>query len=311
VSSKVTAIIPTYNYARFLPRAIDSVLAQTYAPIEVLVVDDGSTDDTPEVLARYGERVRVMRLQNGGVSRARNTGIGAARTDFVAMLDADDWWDQEKIARQMALLEREPSLSIVGCGIRWSGPTHPIVEWRAPLPQQGRAGDLRAIATRRFMVGGSNSGLLARRRLFDEVGLFDTALFAAEDWDMWLRIGAEHGIGNVPEPLTNIYVHGEGRFRNAARVEESQWRVYEKAVRAWPDVLDGKTRRQMRALILADAGGELVDAGNVEGAFRKYWASLFAWPLPLFPMRYRPTLSVTAKLARQKLQAAAGGGGNK
>src|SRR5579883_2718722 len=94
----VSVVIPTYNYGHFLGRALASVFAQTYAPIECIVVDDGSTDDTPAVLAQYGDRVRVIKRQRGGPAAARNAGVEAAKGEFVAFLDADDWWAKDKIA---------------------------------------------------------------------------------------------------------------------------------------------------------------------------------------------------------------------
>ena len=88
----ISVIIPTYNYARFLAEAIDSALGQSYAPLEIIVVDDGSTDATSEVLAAYGDRIRVLRQKNQGVAMARNAGIAAARGDYLAFLDSDDAW---------------------------------------------------------------------------------------------------------------------------------------------------------------------------------------------------------------------------
>jgi glycosyltransferase involved in cell wall biosynthesis len=310
VSLSVTAIVPTYNYAHFVSRAIESVLAQTYTPIECLVVDDGSTDETPAVLARFGARIRVVRKQNAGLSAARNAGIAVAQGELVGLLDADDWWEPEKIARQVALFDVRPALAAVGCGVRWQRPAgsaeraHPT--WRAPAPLGTQADNLRAIAVRKLTIGGSGSGLLARRAIFEQVGPFDTSLRAAEDWDMWLRIAARHLIDNVPEPLTNIFEHRTGMFRKARLMEENQWRVYEKAIAAWPDVLDWRTRRQMRALILSAAGDEFVGAGDLDQAVRRYWASVWAWPLPL-SWRFRPMALATARVARNRLLRRGGG----
>src|SRR5437773_3781756 len=112
----VSVVIPTYNYARYLPEAIDSALAQTHAPLEVIVVDDGSTDDTPRVLAVYGDRIRVIRQANRGPGAARNTGIAAARGEYVGFLDADDVWLPRKLELQMARFEADQGLGLVHCG---------------------------------------------------------------------------------------------------------------------------------------------------------------------------------------------------
>jgi glycosyltransferase involved in cell wall biosynthesis len=293
----VSAVIPTYNYARFVGRAIDSVLAQSHAPIECIVVDDGSTDDTPGVLARYGDRIRAIRQVNRGLSAARNAGIGAARGEYVALLDADDVWKPAKIARQLEVLERDPDLGAVGCGLELTGETAApravaVRPFTPDLPAR-----LRRVAVRDFWVEGSGSGALVPRRVFEAVGLFDEELRGAEDWDMWLRIAARFRIANVPEILVSISRHGTGTFRNADKMERAQWKVYEGAIARWPEVLDARTRRRMRALILADAGGEYLGAREYAKALERYVASLREWPLD--PWRW----NVVAKLALRRLRA--------
>ncbi|QQS12085.1 MAG: glycosyltransferase family 2 protein [Rhodospirillales bacterium] len=109
----VTALINTYNYGRFLPLAIDSVLAQTYPDIEIVVVDDGSTDDTPEVLARYGDRLRAIRTENGGQAHAFNTGFAAAGGELLMLLDADDLWLPTKVERMVALAAARPEAALL------------------------------------------------------------------------------------------------------------------------------------------------------------------------------------------------------
>lgn len=112
-SPLVTALINTYNYARYLPFAINSVLAQTYRNIEIIVVDDGSTDHTPEVLALYGDRIRVIRTQNGGQGHAFNVGIPAAHGELIMMLDADDVWLPEKVETMVKLAARNPEAGML------------------------------------------------------------------------------------------------------------------------------------------------------------------------------------------------------
>jgi glycosyltransferase involved in cell wall biosynthesis len=110
----VSVVIPCFNYGRFLPEAVDSVLSQGVTDLEVIIVDDGSTDETPEVVARLTDpRIRAYRFQNGGNSAARNHGIELARGEFLAFLDADDRWLPGKLERQLALLEAEPGVGMV------------------------------------------------------------------------------------------------------------------------------------------------------------------------------------------------------
>lgn len=276
----VSAVIPTYNYGRFVARAVESVLRQTWQPLECVVVDDGSTDDTADILRQFDGRITVVRQRNAGLAAARNAGIEAATGSFIAFLDADDEWHAAKIEAQVALMLRCPDVGAVGCGRLHLDAAGNVLEEIAGIPQHdSRDAVLRGIALRRFWIGGSGSGAMVRRSVFEAVGLFDTQLTAAEDWDMWLRIAAACDIDNVPEILTSIYRHGTGTFRNTRKMETNQWRVYDKAVAAWPDVLTPAVRRQMRALILADAAGESIGAGEVGAALRYYRRSIGTWPL--------------------------------
>src|SRR5690242_13247080 len=115
----VSVIIPTYNGTAFLRETIDSALAQTYPAVEVIVVDDGSTDDTAAVIAEYGDRIKGIAQANSGTSAARNTGIRASSGDYIAFLDHDDLWAPIKLARQMRVLRDHPELGMVYAGIRF------------------------------------------------------------------------------------------------------------------------------------------------------------------------------------------------
>lgn len=275
----VSAVIPAYNYARFVCRAVDSVLAQTYPHLECIVVNDGSTDNTLEVLAPYGDRIRVITQKNAGLAAARNTGVKNARGEYIAFLDADDWWRPEKIAKQMELAEKRPELGAIGTTWeRVDGDLKHLSTRVPPRPTDDRATNVRGIACRTIWLGGSGSGVLARRDVFDEVGLFDESMRAAEDIDMWLRIARRYPIANVEELLTTLCWHGTGTFRNAVLMEENQWKVYHKVTAAWPEIFDAKAKRKYRATILADAGGEYIGAGDAGMAMKKYLDSLKEWP---------------------------------
>lgn len=289
----VSAIIPTYNYGHFVARAIDSVLAQTYSPIECIVVDDGSSDDTRQVLEGYGDRIRAIHQVNRGPSAARNNGIAAARGRYLGFLDADDVWKPRKIERQLEMLEADAETGAVGCAVELvaEGGAPRAVQPRPTTPQLPER--LRRVAVRDHWVEGSGSGALVPRTVLDAVGGFDEEMRAAEDWDLWLRIAARYRIGNVPEILLTIFRHGTGSFRNAEKVEHFQWKVYQAAIARWPDLLDGRTRRRMRALIHADAGGEYRFAGDQGEALRRYLDSLREWPLDA--MRWKIVANLLAR----------------
>lgn len=276
----VSAVIPTYNYAHFVADAIESALAQTYRPLEVIVVDDGSTDDTRSVLERYAGRIVAIRKPNGGLSSARNAGIKAARGVCVAILDADDIWMPDKIERQMALLREHPEAGAIGCGAELVDAQGRLKEVKLfPAPSGTRLERLRAVLLRQQWVGGSGSGALIPVTMLDRVGLFDEQLSAAEDWDMWLKLVAEGPVFNVPAPLVRIRQHHTGTFRNAQKMERNQWVVFDRQMQRWAEGVDAGTRRRARALILSDSASERAFAGNHWAAVLRCVQSLGNWPL--------------------------------
>jgi glycosyltransferase involved in cell wall biosynthesis len=227
----ISVIIPAYNYARYLAEAIDSVLAQTYPVLEVIVVDDGSTDDTPGVLAAYANRIRAIRQQNLGVSAARNTGISAARGEYVAFLDADDVWQPSKLDAQMARFDADPSLGLVHCGAEsFDDKGKTIHFWRDGM--QGRV----AINILRLepVIAAPSSNIVVPRRVAEEIGGFDTRMSGSEDWDFAYRVAARYEIGFTPEPLVRYRIHGGGSHWNIAAMEKGMLLALQKAF-ALPD----------------------------------------------------------------------------
>jgi glycosyltransferase involved in cell wall biosynthesis len=295
MSARVSAIIATYNYGRFLPRAIDSVLAQTYPHIECVVTDDGSTDETQDVLKRYAGRVRVLQQPHGGVSAARNTAIDASRGDYVAFLDGDDWWHPTKIEKQVALLEQRPELGCVGCGLEHVTPDGHVDRIAGRPNHDTQMQTLRNIAVRRFWIQGSCSGAVIRRSLLERIGPFDQTLAAAEDWDMWLRVASVANVDNLPEVLVSIDRHGTGVFRDGRLVEDSQWRVYRYAAARWPHVLTAADQRQMRAMILGDRARE---SRQYADALAYCLRSLKEWPFNRRRLREAVVLGVRTSINR-------------
>lgn len=276
---RIAAVIPTFNYGRFLPRALESAQRQTRPPDEILVVDDGSTDDTAQVLASFGSSIRVMQTPRVGVSVARNRGWRAVDAELIALLDADDNWRPTKLERQLEVMAEYPEVIAVGCGNRILDPNGRELMVRFyPNPSRDRAERLRQIATRKAWVGSSNSGVLVRRSVLEQVGGFDENLAAAEDWDLWLRLAALGEIRNVHDVLSEIHFHRTGTFRGSPVMERSQWQVFEKMCATWPEEMDDRTRRQARAMILRDAAGECMHNMDRRGAARRLAASLWNWP---------------------------------
>ncbi|HAA02250.1 MAG TPA: glycosyl transferase, partial [Syntrophobacteraceae bacterium] len=194
----VSVIIPTYNRAALVLEAVASVLLQKIADrdLEIIVVDDGSEDDTGEQLQPLLSRIRYVRQEHAGVSRARNTGIQLAHGKWLAFLDSDDLWVADKLPRQLRYLASHPELQICQTeeiwmrnGLRWNPKNH----HRKP---SGRC--FEALLERCLV---SPSAVVLHRNLLEQVGNFDENLPACEDYDLWLRIGWRHPIGLLPEPL--------------------------------------------------------------------------------------------------------------
>ena len=193
----VSVIIPTHNYAEYLPEALQSVLDQDYPLVQVIVVDDGSTDDTAAAVAPFVERgVEYVFQENQGPGPARNEGIRRARGELIAFLDADDSWLPDKIARQVAFLEAHPELGLVGCaGFDCDSDLQPTGLRVAPNIESEMV--FERLLVRNFV---QPSGVLVRKQCLDTVGEFKNMRFG-EDWDLWLRIARLFPIGFVQEPL--------------------------------------------------------------------------------------------------------------
>ena len=221
----VSVVIPTYNAARYVGAAVDSVLGQTFRDVEVVVVDDGSTDDTAAVLSRYGQPVRYLRQENSGVSAARNRGIQESIGRYVAFLDADDTWFPEKLDRQIAALESSSQY-------RACYSAHVIcTEALAPLAVQRsvRHGSALEDLLLRGNVVGTPSSVLCDRSLFSIVERFDPRLSQCADWDMWVRLATATEFLYLDEPLVTYRQHGSNMSADPALLERDSTRVLEKA----------------------------------------------------------------------------------
>ena len=201
----VTAIIPTYNMGRFLPQAVESVLSQSYPNVEVQIVDDGSSDDTPSVVRQWdgNPRVRVHRQANGGLSCARNQAIALSRGKFIALLDADDIWVPDKLALQMPLFRGRPEVGVVYSDYqRMDAEARPMATPPTRM-HRGRISDL--LLVENFV---SASTTVVRRECFERFGGFDTGLRTGEDYEMWLRLSVHYQFDFIPQPTLRYRIWG-------------------------------------------------------------------------------------------------------
>jgi len=216
----VSVIIPTYNRKEFLARAIDSVLSQTCRDFELLIVDDGSTDGTDEFVASYGNAVRYLYQDNLGAAAARNTGIKAARHDLLAFLDSDDSFAPEKLAVQGAAMAAHPEYLVSHTDEVWYRRGR-LLNQRNKHAREG--GDIFRRCLELCAVGMST--VMARRKLFDELGLFDERLVCCEDYDLWLRASIRFPFLLVPEPFTIKDGGREDQLSQIHRVGMDRYRI--------------------------------------------------------------------------------------
>lgn len=211
----VSIIIPTHNRGEWLRDAVDSALAQTWPAVEVIVVDDGSTDGTAGLLAAYQDRVRVVHQDNQGVSAARNHGLGLAQGQYVTFLDDDDLIFPEKIAKQMTWLQKNPSC-------RWVHSRYWMVDSdKRPLTRVGLLPEgevLTKLVCQNFLWMGAP---LMEKELVTQAGGFNPRYSAAADFELWLRLAAlTPRLGCVQEPLGAYRLHGSSMVTNIHKLEQ-------------------------------------------------------------------------------------------
>jgi len=185
----VSVIIPTFNRGWVLKEAVDSVLAQDFSNFELIVVDDGSVDNSSEILASYGKKIKVVRQENRGVSSARNKGVVSSLGEFIAFLDSDDLWLPGKLSAQLAFFKNNPDALICQTEEIWVKNGKRINPGKRNKKMSGfffeKSLELCLV---------SPSAVMMKKKLFEIVGLFDEALPACEDYDMWLRVNCRHPI---------------------------------------------------------------------------------------------------------------------
>ena len=223
----VSAIIPNYNYARFVGEAVESALRQTYQPLEIIVVDDGSPDNSLEILRGFGDKVIVIAQENSGVSAARNNGVRSSSGELLAFLDADDVWYPRKIEKQVERFEQDSKLGLVHVGVREVDASGNELVTRL----DGLEGDVSSELLRfdRTVILGGGSGLMVPKNVFDEIGGFDLRLSTSADWDFFYQVTSRYRTGFVPELLLDYRMHGSNMHGNIRRMEKEMLLGFDKA----------------------------------------------------------------------------------
>jgi glycosyltransferase involved in cell wall biosynthesis len=228
VPALVSVVIPAFNGADYIGETIESILAQTYRPLEVLVVDDGSTDRTAEIVQRFGDPVRYFRQENAGTAAARNRAVAESRGEFIALLDQDDLWVPHKLERQIPRFAEDPRIGLVFAGIEFFD-THSgkITSTYFPGAELTLC-DLLAHAVLPVQT------MLFRRSALEKIGPFDTTLGGTDDWDIGIRMAAEFRIVGVDETLGRVRLHETQQGRNTDRMFHNAMRVLDKNAQIRP-----------------------------------------------------------------------------
>ena len=281
----VTVLMTVYNGEQYIRRSLDSVLAQTLRPYEIIVVDDGSTDGMAAVVrAEYGDRVTLIQQPNGGLANARNHGLQVATGDYVALLDVDDWWAPTKLERQAALLDARPDVIATYTSLitvtEQTGATEEVVAVPATTLWPQIRWENPALAPAAVMV---------RRSVLAEVGNFTENMRSCEDWDCWFRLLRRGKMAEIAEPLTYYQISAKSLSGDAERMFLSFQSILDRTL------LDGLTgverslwRRRIVSFQAFKACLTARGAGDRTRERSYMWRSLRAWPSPLWaPQRFK------------------------
>ena len=228
----ISVVIPVYNGMKYLPETMESVLGQTFTDFEVIVVNDGSTDNTREWVEQIQDnRIRLINQTNqGSASAARNKGISQAKGDYIAFLDADDVWESTKLAKQLEAFKVNPEVGLV---YTWVAYINGEGKSTGRVFQHQDEGEVWEKLVQQNIVE-CGSVAMVRRQCFTELGVFDQSLRIAEDWDMWLRIANNYNFAVVPEALVKYRQHANSKSKNYPSMLGDFRIIVEKAFQSAP-----------------------------------------------------------------------------
>jgi len=224
----VSVVIPSYNYGHLISDALDSALDQTYKNLEIIVVDDGSKDDTKNVVKKYGKKIKYIHQENRGLSAARNKGIKNANGEFIAFLDSDDIWFRNKIEAQVTEMEKDDRIGLVSCSMQEIDEEGGVIR-DITYKDYNNEDDLFAELIQKNIVSGGSSAIV-RKNCFDQVGLFDENLQPAADWDMWLRIQQQYKVKIIEQVLVKARVgaYNMSSVKNVESMLDDEFKVLDR-----------------------------------------------------------------------------------
>lgn len=300
---KVSIILPAYNSKRFILQTINSVLAQDWSDFELLVIDDGSTDGTSDIVQGLDERIKIIRQKNKGIAGARNTGIDAASGDFIALLDHDDFWHPEKLSAQLKCFELHPEAGCVYSSfIRWVDGS-PSIFPDEHLDPANIDPELSGWIYHKLLI--TNWVLLStalfRREVVREIGYFDPALPPADDWDFNIRVSRKYRFYELRQPTALYRVHTGQTSRNVSPIDlENNFRnrVIAQYGLAGPDgaMLSKAELREAYYNAHANYANSHYCSGDPRMAMAAYWGAIKRKPWALRPYVYGAASALKAIL---------------
>ncbi len=248
---KVSVIIPAYNGAKYIKKTLSSVFNQTFKDFEVIAIDDGSQDQTKKILKNYGKKIRYIYQENKGTAAARNTGIKAAKGEYIAFLDQDDLWLPQKLEEQVKILDKKPKVGLVFCGSfllnegRLVGFFHARLSITSAIPAKDIFNQL---IEENFIP---TLTVLLRKEAFDKLGLLREDLVGTDDHEMWLRV-AEYGyrFEAVRKNLAIYRIHPEAQSRKFKNMYQNTAKIYDQLSKKYKfDRVQGKRIREAKKRI--------------------------------------------------------------
>lgn len=280
--SKVSVIIPTFNRSHLIGKTIDSVLNQTYRNFEIIVIDDGSTDNTREVVRSYGDVVRYFKQTNSGVAAARNTGIAMSEGEYISFLDSDDTFLPDNLEIKMAFFKNHTNES-------WVYSDWQYVDERGDLLQTGSQKYNYAnrqlngiifnelIYHRNFI---SPCTVVLKKLIFKDIGYFDASILSLEEYDLWIRISLKYPVNYINEVLTYTTIHSGSLSEDFSKWVQGNARIIDKLDGILPETFDNKKKflNRMHADKFTFLGRDFSIKKNYRKAMGAYWNSIKRLP---------------------------------
>jgi len=285
----ISVIIPAYNSAKTISESIDSVLKQAYDNTEILVIDDGSTDNTEEVIASYGNRIIYVKQANSGPSAARNRGINESFGDLIAFLDADDVWVPNKLSKQVQRFIDNPDLGLCGAACNNCNSDLDVIELHDVCPTDPQRIWRELLVQNLF----ATPTVVVRRECFQKAGYFNESIGFAEDWDMWLRIVNLYSAAYIDEPLCLCRRLDGGLTNTFSHKKMEDWQQIIELNRKRFGGIYVKTLGYFKALswYYFNCAYYYEQINDLDSTTKYLYKSLMLWPFNM-PKRYKGLLNL-------------------